>query len=119
MPGWKNFDTEQLRALAAGTPFLQDPGERLCPACGVRDVRSYLYKSDRDGRPTLIGYSWSTNCHRFDGSTGPYPTGMTFDDPMDDMPAQDRKRLRGDLDQLFAYLDELWDNGRLPQSFRF
>jgi hypothetical protein len=99
VPGWKNFDSEHVRALAAGTPFRQEPGERICPACGVRDVRSYLYRSDGDGRPTLIGSSWPANCHRYDGSTGPYPTGMAFDDPMDELAAEDRRKLRGDLDR--------------------
>ena len=66
---WKNFDREQLKVLSTGTPFLQDPREETCPVCGATDVRSYLYLSDRDGRPILIGYSRSTNCLRYDGST--------------------------------------------------
>ena len=119
MQVWKNYDARQLQELSTGTPFLQDPRERVCPACGATDVRSYLYKSDRNGRPTLIGYSWSTNCHRYSGSTGPYPDGLIFDDPMDQLSPDIRDRLQYDLDQLFEYLDEQWDRGSLPQRFTF
>jgi hypothetical protein len=117
---WKNYDAQQLHALTTGTPsFLQKPRERECPACGATDVRSYLYRSDRNGQPILIGYSWSTNCHRYTGSTGPLPDGLTFDDPMDDLPPEERKRLRNDLDELVDYLDDQWDRGALPQRFSF
>ena len=119
MSAWKNFDAQQLKALTTGTSFLQNPRERVCPACGATDVRAYLYKSDRNGRPTLIGYAWSTNCHRYAGSTGPYPDGLTFDDPMDDLPPEERDRLQYNLEKLFKYLDEKWDEGLLPQRFRF
>ena len=119
MSTWKNYDAQQLHALTTGTPsFLQKPRERECPACGATDVRSYLYRSDRNGQPILIGYSWSTNCHRYTGSTGPLPDGLSFDDPMDDLP-QERKRLRNDLDELVDYLDDQWDRGALPQRFSF
>ena len=120
MSTWKNYDAQQLHALTTGTPsFLQKPRERECPACGATDVRSYLYRSDRNGQPILIGYSWSTNCHRYTGSTGPLPDGLTFDDPMDDLPPEERKRLRNDLDELVDYLDDQWDRGALPQRFSF
>ena len=119
MSAWKNFNSQQLQALTTGTPFPQDPQERVCPACGATDVRSYLYKSDRNGRPTIIGYSWSTNCHRYTGSTSAYPDGLTFNDPMEELPPEERDRLQYNLDQLFEYLNEQWDIGSLPQRFRF
>jgi hypothetical protein len=115
---WRNFDHVQIQALARGPRFRDAPGERACPACGVKAVRSYLYGSERNGNPTVISYTWCSNCHRYSGSTAPRPDGLEFNDPLDQLPTAERQELREDLTGLLSYLDRLWNEGALPQRFR-
>jgi hypothetical protein len=112
---WRNFDYDQIQALARGPRFRDAPGERACPACGVRAVRSYLHAGERLGNPIVMGYTWCANCHRYNGSTGPKPEGLEFDDPLERLPPPERSELGQDLISLLTYLDRLWDEGVLPQ----
>src|SRR5690348_3912895 len=111
------FDTAEIQALAAGPRFVDQPVERLCPACGKRGVRTYMYGSDRQGRPTIISYTWCTSCRRYHGSVGPRPDGLRFNDPLSHMSRDERKALERKGAELFRTLDELWNSGALPQQF--
>jgi len=112
---WSNYVDDEVARLAA-PPFIEDQGERTCPACGRRTVRQYLYRSLQRQRPSLIGYAWCRSCQRFAGSTGPMPAGLTFDDPLDGLTTDERVAIERDLDHFFRRLDKLWDQGVLPQT---
>jgi CTP:molybdopterin cytidylyltransferase MocA len=112
---WRNFDHEQIQALARGPRFRDAPGERVCPACGATTVRTYFQGGERLGNPILMTYTWCANCHRYSGATGPKPTGLEFDDPLERVPPPERSELGQDLVRLLTYLDQLWDEGVLPQ----
>jgi rubredoxin len=114
---WRPFEPDQIAALAAGPRFIEAPAERVCPACGVTAVRSYLHGGERLGNPIVMGYTWCANCHRYSGSTGPKPPGLEFDDPLERRPPDEHRNLG--LIRLLIYLDRLWDEGVLPQRMSF
>jgi hypothetical protein len=116
---WRTFEPDQIAALAAGPRFIEAPAERVCPACGVTAVRSYLHRGERLGDPIVMGYTWCANCHRYSGSTGPKPPGFEFDDPLERLPPDERRRLHQSLIGLLHYVDQLWDDGVLPQRMSF
>jgi hypothetical protein len=116
-PGWSSFDGAQVEALAQGTSFMVEPGERECPACGERAVRAYLSAAPNARRPTLVSYVWCSACRRFVGSRSAHPAGLVFADPLAGLTAPERRELERSLDGFLAHLDELWDRGVLPQSF--
>jgi hypothetical protein len=47
-----SFRPDQIEALATGTSFLADPGERDCPACGERRLLAYVQSPPVARRPT-------------------------------------------------------------------
>lgn len=112
----REFDAEQVRQLLAGPAFIDEPTERRCPACGALSVRTYVYRRVGPYRTVRITYTWCASCRRHKGWTGP-DLGPTFDDPLLQLPAAARDALLGDLEALFARLDQLWDTGKLPQTF--
>jgi hypothetical protein len=115
--GWSSFDGAQVQALAQGTSFMVEPGERDCPACGERAVRAYLSAAPNARRPTLVSYVWCSACHRFVGSRSAHPDGLVFADPLAGLTVPERRELERTLDGFLAHLDGLWDRGVLPQSF--
>jgi hypothetical protein len=117
MTHWAGFSGDQVAALTAGPSFLLEPGERACPACGACAVRAYLTAADRARRPTLISYVWCSACRRFVGTRAGRPDGLVFPDPLADLSAADRHALEGSLTGFLAHLDQLWDDGVLPQTF--
>ena len=50
-----SFTGPQVEALAQGASFAAQPGERECPACGERSVRSYFSAPAGARRPTSGG----------------------------------------------------------------
>lgn len=113
----REFDAEQVRQLVAGPKFVDEPTERVCPACGKQAVRTYIYRHVGPYRTVRMTYSWCASCRRFKGWTGP-DMGPDFDDPLLDLSDTARNDLLDDLASLFAHLDTLWETGRLPQTFR-
>jgi hypothetical protein len=107
---WGSFRPDEVEALATGTSFLLEPGERNCPACGERRLRAYVQSPPAAKRPTLVSYVWCGGCRRFAGSRARRPDGLVFADPM---AGRERVPLIEFLDQL----DRLWDDGVLPQTF--
>lgn len=114
---WSSFDAAQVEALAQGTSFLAEPGERDCPACGERAVRAYLTVPANARRPTLVSYVWCSACRRFVGTRAAHPAGVVFSDPLAVLSAAERRELERSLTGFLAHLDRLWDDGVLPQSF--
>ena len=106
---WRPFEARQVSDLAATTRVHED--ERVCPACGMRCVRSYRYASSRTTGRTAISYVWCSNCHRYVGSTGPLSATSKISDPLSE---DDHAVLDEDLGALLRHLDELWDKGKLP-----
>jgi hypothetical protein len=115
--GWRSFDAAQVEALAQGTSFIVEPGERDCPACGAHAVRAYLSAAPNARRPTLVSYVWCSACRRFVGSRSAHPAGLVFSDPLAGRSAAERREVERSLDGFLLHLDGLWDQGVLPQSF--
>lgn len=111
-PKWTSYNSTQISLLAEKAEEEGFQNERSCPVCARRKVRTYGYLSSRTTGPTLISYSWCSNCHRFWGGTGPRPVGLRLDDPLDE---SEHERYDHDLDALLDHLDQLWDEGVLPQ----
>jgi hypothetical protein len=111
--GWQPYDSEHVRKLAEQASSPVTNGERMCPACAVVAVRTYRYFSSRGTTQTMISYVWCANCHRYVGATGPRPRNLVLDDPLT---WDDHVRYEQDLRGLLDRLDELWDQGRLPQT---
>ena len=112
----REFDAEQVQQLLSGPKFIDEPTERRCPACGAQAVRTYVHRRVGPYRTVRITYSWCASCRRHKGWTGP-DAGPTFDDPLLQLSEAARADLLGDLEALFTRLDELWEAGRLPQTF--
>lgn len=108
---WRPFEAGQVSALAATARVHDGGGERVCPACGMRCVRSYRYASSRPTGRTVISYVWCSSCHRYVGSTGPLSATSKISDPLS---SDDHSVLDEDLAALLKHLDELWDKGTLP-----
>jgi hypothetical protein len=114
---WGSFSGEQVEALAQGPNFMAAPGERECPACGERAVRAYVTAPPAAKRPTLVSYVWCAACSRFVGTRSKHPDGLVFSDPLALLTGDERRALEGSLTGFLAHLDQLWDDGVLPQSF--
>jgi hypothetical protein len=114
---WSSFSGDQVAALTQGQSFLVDPGERDCPACGVRSVRAYVNAPDNARRPALVSYVWCSTCRRFVGTRAAHPAGLVFSDPLAVLSAAERRELERSLTGFLGHLDKLWDDGVLPQSF--
>jgi hypothetical protein len=114
---WTSFNGAQVEALAQGTSFIAEPGERECPACGERAVRAYLTVPQSARRPTLVSYVWCSACRKFVGSRAAHPVGLVFSDPLAALPVAERRELEQSLVGFLAHLDRLWEAGTLPQSF--
>lgn len=111
---WTPFDQAHLDAMAGRVPPpWKDPGEQVCPACGVRALRHFMHAGERFGRPILFSYRWCANCRRCRGATGPRPDGLAFTEPVSEEELDRADGLSGLLD----LLDRMWDEGTLPQSF--
>jgi hypothetical protein len=113
---WRPFDAPQVSALAASARRNNGLGERVCPACGLRCVRSYRHASLRSTGRTAISYVWCSSCHRYAGSTGPLSATSDILDPLS---SEDHSVLDGDLAALLKRLDELWDQGILPPEINY
>lgn len=107
---WNTFRPAEVERLATGPSFLVEPGERDCPGCGVRRLRTYVQSPSDAKRPTLVSYVWCSGCRKFAGSRARRPDGLAFADPM---AGQDHVPLI----EFFDRLDRLWDDGVLPQTF--
>jgi hypothetical protein len=113
---WRIYDSDEIAALAASAKGLSDSSERVCPVCGHRSVRRYLYDYAEGSRPVGMSYVWCANCHRYSGSTGlPFAERYEFADPATE--SRQLRQLRNtDLFGLLDHLDSLWDSGVLPQQ---
>jgi hypothetical protein len=111
------FSAGQVESLATGASFLAEPGERECPACGCRSLRAYVNAPEKARRPTLVSYVWCSACRRFVGSRAKHPEGLVFSDPLAVLSLAERRELERTLVGFLAYLDRLWDDGVLPQTF--
>src|SRR4051794_12113710 len=114
---WGSFRPDQIEALATGTSFLADPGERDCPACGERRLRAYVQSPPVARRPTLVSYVWCGGGRKFVGSRARRPDGLVFSAPLAGLTSEHRRELERSLSGFLARLDGLWDDGVLPQSF--
>jgi hypothetical protein len=114
---WTSFAGAEVAALTQGTSFFADPGERECPSCGAFFVRTYVTAPANARRPTLVSYVWCSGCHKFVGTRARHPEGLIFSDPIAALSVDERRAVEGSLVGFLAYLDELWDSGKLPQSF--
>jgi hypothetical protein len=113
---WSSFSGAQVEALAQGTSFLVEPGERVCPACGERAVRAYLTVPATAKRPTLVSYVWCRACLKFVGTRAAHPAGVIVSDPLATLSQTERRALEGSLVGFLIHLNTLWDSGILPQS---
>ncbi len=114
---WSSFDGAHMMAMAQAPAFHLEPRERVCPACGARALRAYLSDVPAARRPTVASFVWCGTCRRFVGSRAARPAGLTFTDPLADLPVAERRELERTLVGFLDHLDRLWDSGRLPQSF--
>jgi hypothetical protein len=115
--GWDSFSGAEVAALTEGESFFTAPGERVCPACGVRRLRAYVTTPATARRPTLVSYVWCSGCAKFVGTRARHPEGLIFADPLAALPAAERRELERSLAGFLAHLDRLWDDGVLPQTF--
>ncbi|WP_406253073.1 hypothetical protein OH786_25340 [Streptomyces atratus] len=113
----REYDSEQVQKLVTGVPFVDQPTERLCPACGVKSVRIYMYRPEGTRRPTRITYAWCASCRHFKGWTGPDFGEIDFNDPLSSLSIEQRKSMQMDLESFMSQLDRLWEFGQLPQHF--
>lgn len=113
----REFDYEQVSALLSGPRFVDEPTERVCPACGALAVRTYVRRGASGERATRITYSWCASCRRFKGWTGPDPGDLEFFDPLGALSEQKVRDLQRNFDGFLRVLDEKWDAGELPQNF--
>jgi hypothetical protein len=114
---WQSFSGDEVAALTRGESFFADPRERACPACGAGRLRAYVNAPENARRPTLVSYVWCADCRKFVGTRARHPAGLVFSDPLATMSAAERRELERSLVGFLAYLDRLWDDGVLPQSF--
>ncbi|GGL10919.1 hypothetical protein [Mangrovihabitans endophyticus] len=114
---WNSFSADQVAALTQGVSFFVEPGERDCPACGERRLRTYVHAPPNARRPTLVSYVWCGSCRRFVGTRAKHPDGVVFSDPLAALSPGQRRDLERSLAGFLAHLDRLWDDGVLPQSF--
>lgn len=114
---WGSFTGDQVAALTRGPSFLADPGERECPACGAVSVRAYVTQPESARRPTLVSYVWCAACRKFVGTRAAHPAGLVFSDPLALLSAAERRELERSLTGFLTHLDDLWNEGVLPQSF--
>ncbi|WP_157184877.1 hypothetical protein [Nocardia niigatensis] len=115
--GMREYDSNQVEELLAGSRFIEDPTERTCPACGNRAVRTYVYRNVAAHRTTRITYTWCAVCRRFKGWTGPDLGELAFSDPLGSLSPADRREMEQGFDRFFETLDKLWSAGELPQKF--
>ncbi|WP_306334641.1 hypothetical protein [Streptomyces sp. KL118A] len=113
----QEFTHEQASQLLSGTSFLDDPSERVCPACRSRSIRVYVYRHRAGARASLITYAWCAACRRFKGWTGPDLGDLEFTDPLSRHTEERSQAQREDFDGFLRRLDVLWDTGELPQEF--
>lgn len=114
---WASFTGDEVAALTRGESFFADPGERECPSCGARRVRAYVTAPANARRPTLVSYVWCSGCRKFVGTRARHPEGLIFSDPLAALSADERRAVEGSVVGFLAHLDELWESGKLPQSF--
>lgn len=113
-PMKRRFTQSEISALwGKGKSFIEDQSVRICPACGESAIRCYFREGRRSDRSVLISYTWCAACRVMGGSTGPFPPGLIISDPFPEAGSY------GDLSELFARLDQLWDKGVLPQKFHW
>lgn len=111
---FSSFSSDEVAALTQGTSFFVAPGERDCPSCGSRRLRTYVHAAPSARRPTLVSYVWCAGCSHFVGTRSRLPDGLEFTDPLSDAARRDLSLTLGGF---LAHLDALWDSGALPQSF--
>lgn len=113
----RDYDYREVETLLEGPRFVDDPTERVCPACGSVAVRAYVYRNVAAHRTTRITYMWCAVCRRFKGWTGLDSNDLTFSDPLESLSFEQRREMEKDFDKFFRELDQLWDAGELPQTF--
>ena len=106
---WTPYDVMHTRRLAEDRA-LTGEGEGMCPVCGAVRVRHYTYPSTRPSGPTVIGYAWCAQCHRYASSTAPQRPGDRIEDVLSEA---EHDLFDNDLFGLLGHLDALWDAGRL------
>jgi hypothetical protein len=114
---WASFSGDEVAALTQGESFFAAPTERICPACGRQRLRAYVTSPAQARRPTLVSYAWCGACRKFVGTRSKHPEGLVFSDPLALLSDADRRELERSLTGFLAHLDELWDEGVLPQTF--
>ena len=111
---WKNFDVEQVAAIAKALPPIGERAEpRPCPSCNAPTLRWYSY-SNPFRRRSQITYVWCSSCRHYSGETTSSP-GWDLPDPLGGATSDDRVSMEGDLEGFFHDLDDLWTSGALPQ----
>lgn len=111
----RSYGYQQEKALLSGPKFADDQSERVCPVCDQTAVRIYTYRNVAAHRTTRITYAWCANCRHFKGWTGVYDSNHDFTDPLESLSQEERRELEDDFDGFFHRLDELWNEGQLPQ----
>lgn len=112
-----SFSSSEVNELLSGEPFIDKPRELTCPSCDTTSVRTYVYRANKGASPKLITYLWCATCRKYKGWTGPDLGEITFSDPLEEMPQQERDTLTRDLGNFLRLLDDLWESGSLPQRF--
>lgn len=110
---WVSFSGDQIAAISELARESGGSAPR-CPVCGG-SIRRYLYESQRGSRRTLVSYVWSPECRHFAGSLGPYPEGLKLSDPLGGLDQKGREAIERNVAKMFAVLDALWEEGKLPQ----
>jgi hypothetical protein len=114
---WTSFSGDEVAALTRGESFFVAPAERVCPACGRPRLRAYVTSPPAARRPTLVSYAWCGACQKFVGTRAKHPEGLVFSDPLALLTDDERRDLERSLTGFLAHLDQLWDDGVLPQTF--
>jgi predicted RNA-binding Zn-ribbon protein involved in translation (DUF1610 family) len=110
------FTSSEIETLSRERNFLRDQAEWPCPSCGKAKIRTYLRNTKRADRPAVISYTWCAHCRKMSGSTGPLPPGLTISDPWRELDPEAWEQFDTSLPRFFARLDQLWEDGVLPQS---
>lgn len=114
---WNPFSASEIRLLTANPKPPTDPSERECPLCGGQSIRFYYHELVAASRTVGTSYFWCALCRKYTHFSGqPLSLTLKFNDPFGDLAMNEFGRIEGKSDW-YGKLDELWDDGTLPQTF--
>src|SRR5262245_27645001 len=116
---WHPFSSLEIQKLTQKPRPPTAKGPRTCPICGKDAVRSYYHELHQSGWSRAMGSSWfwCFRCKRYCHFSGELLSNdFTFDDPYASLSVEKFSEL--EKTDWYGRLDQLWDEGVLPQTFQ-